>query len=53
MGQLEERVWPKIATGEIQAIIDTVYDIKDINKAHDQVASDTTLGKVVLAVIAA
>jgi len=52
MGQLEEQVWPKIATGEIQAIIDTVYDIKDINKAHDQVASDTTLGKVVLSVTA-
>ena len=53
MGQLEEQVWPKIATGEIQAIIDTVYDIKDVNKAHDQVASDTTLGKVVLSVVAA
>jgi len=53
MAQLEAQVWPKIATGEIQAIIDSVYDIRDISKAHDHVASDTTLGKVVLSVIPA
>jgi putative PIG3 family NAD(P)H quinone oxidoreductase len=48
MQQLEERVWPKLISGEIKPIVDTVFSIKDIAAAHDLVASDKTLGKVVL-----
>ena len=48
MRQLEERVWPKLTSGDIKPIIDTVLPIQEIAAAHDLVASDKTLGKVVL-----
>jgi putative PIG3 family NAD(P)H quinone oxidoreductase len=50
MQQLEELVWPKLVSGEIKPIVDTVFPIQDIEAAHDLVASDKTLGKVVLSV---
>jgi NADPH:quinone reductase-like Zn-dependent oxidoreductase len=50
MQQLAERVWPKIASKEIKPIIDTVFPIAEIEKAHELVASDKTIGKVVLSV---
>ena len=48
MNQLEERVWPKLISGDIKPIVDTVFPIQDVAAAHDLVASDKTLGKVVL-----
>jgi putative PIG3 family NAD(P)H quinone oxidoreductase len=53
MGQLETRVWPKIVSGEIKPILDTVFPITDIEQAHELVSSDTTVGKVVLLIEAA
>ncbi len=50
MSQLEERVWPKIASGEIKPVIEAVYPITKASEAHDLVATDNTVGKVVLAV---
>ena len=50
MAQLEEKVWPKIVSQEIQPIIEAVFPITEVADAHDLVASDTTTGKVILTV---
>lgn len=50
MQQLEEKVWPRIESGEIRPILDSTFAIEDIEAAHDLVASDKTIGKVVLTV---
>jgi putative PIG3 family NAD(P)H quinone oxidoreductase len=50
MQQLESLVWPKLASGDIKPIVDTVFPIEEIEAAHDLVASDKTLGKVILTV---
>jgi putative PIG3 family NAD(P)H quinone oxidoreductase len=50
MQQLESLVWPKLASGDIKPIVDTVFPIEEIDAAHDLVASDKTLGKVILTV---
>jgi NADPH:quinone reductase-like Zn-dependent oxidoreductase len=50
MQQLEEKVWPRIESGEIRPILDSTFTIEDIEAAHDLVASDETIGKVVLTV---
>jgi putative PIG3 family NAD(P)H quinone oxidoreductase len=52
MSQLFEQVWPRIETGEIKPILDTVFPIEEVEKAHDLVESDETVGKVVMSVIA-
>jgi len=50
MAQLHEQVWPKIESGEIRAIVDTVFPIQQTAAAHELVASDKTIGKVILSV---
>jgi putative PIG3 family NAD(P)H quinone oxidoreductase len=50
VAQLKENVWPKIASQEIQPIIEAVFPITEIAHAHDLVASNVTTGKVVLTV---
>ena len=50
MDALKERVWPKIETGAIRPIIDTVLPIDRADEAHRLVASNQTFGKVVLEV---
>ena len=50
LAELEQFVWPKITTGVIKPIIETIMPIEQANEAHDLVASDTTVGKVVLSV---
>ena len=50
MAELEHFVWPKISTGVIKPIIETIMPIEQANEAHALVASDTTVGKVVLSV---
>lgn len=50
MAQLKEKVWPKIETGEIKPIVDTVFPIEETDAAHELVASDKTIGKVILSV---
>ena len=51
MSQLVERVWPKIESGEIRPIADTILPITDADKAHELVASDRTIGKVILSTV--
>ena len=50
MTELYEKVWPKIESAEIRPILDTVFAIEEVAAAHDLVASDKTVGKVVLSV---
>lgn len=50
MGQLAERVWPKIESGEIRPVVDSTYAIEQVEDAHARVASNETIGKVVLTV---
>jgi putative PIG3 family NAD(P)H quinone oxidoreductase len=48
MDQLERRVWPKLASGEIKPIIDSVVPMASAEEAHRLIAGDGTFGKVVL-----
>ena len=50
MKQLEEKVWPKIVSKEIKPIIEASFPITKAADAHDLLASDTTIGKVILTV---
>jgi len=51
MSQLVSRVWPKIESGEIKPVIDSVYPITKANEAYDHVSSDQTFGKVCLQIL--
>ncbi len=51
MRQLGEKVWPKIEANEINPIVDTVFPIQQTEDAHALVASDKTIGKVILKVL--
>lgn len=44
--RLRKDVFPKLISGELKNVIDTVYDWKDIAKAHEHLEADKTLGKV-------
>jgi len=48
MDQLERRVWPKLGSGEIKPIVDTVVPMASADEAHRLIAADGTFGKVVL-----
>ena len=50
MAELGQYVWPKISQGEIVPIIQQVFPIQAAGEAHELVASDGTIGKVVLKV---
>ena len=50
MAELSQYVWPKISQGEIVPIIQQVFPIQAASEAHELVASDGTIGKVVLKV---
>jgi putative PIG3 family NAD(P)H quinone oxidoreductase len=50
MQALYENVWPKIASGEIRPIIDTVMPITQADQAHQLMASNKTFGKIILTV---
>ncbi|HKI75401.1 MAG TPA: NAD(P)H-quinone oxidoreductase [Pseudomonadales bacterium] len=50
MSQLEEKVWPRIVSGDIKPIVDSTFPIVQAEQAHDLVASDNTVGKVVMLV---
>ena len=49
MDGLEVHLWPKLESGAIKPIIETVVPMADAQKAHELVASNQTFGKVVLA----
>jgi NADPH:quinone reductase len=45
---LEDRVWPLIATGKIKPVIDSVYPLSDASAAHKRMESSRHIGKIVL-----
>ena len=48
MDALYERVWPFIATGEIKPIIEAEVSMADAASAHELIAGNQTIGKVIL-----
>ncbi|MDC3343189.1 NAD(P)H-quinone oxidoreductase [Pseudomonadales bacterium] len=50
MAELSQYVWPKISQGKIVPIIQQVFPIQSASAAHELMASDVTIGKVVLKV---
>jgi len=50
MDELQRVVWPLIEAGTVKPIVDTVVPLADAEAAHARVASDQTVGKVVMSV---
>ena len=50
MAELKTRVWPRIDSGEITAVIERVIRVEEAQQAHELLATDQTFGKLVLAV---
>jgi len=50
MSQMEERLWSVIASGGISVTVEAVLPIKKAEEGHALIASDQTIGKVVLEV---
>ena len=48
MRQMEQKLWPHFAAGEISVTIDSVLPITRAAEAHSLLASDQTVGKVIL-----
>jgi NADPH2:quinone reductase len=46
--ELEEQVWPLIASGEVLPKIDSVYAFEDIEKAHARMESSEHIGKIIV-----
>jgi NADPH2:quinone reductase len=47
---LEEKVWPLIAAGRVRPVIDSVFPLAEVGKAHARIEAADHFGKVVLAV---
>ncbi|MEV0267486.1 NAD(P)H-quinone oxidoreductase [Hamadaea sp. NPDC050747] len=50
---VRDEVWPMIEDGRIRPVIDTTFPVEEAAKAHERVAANAHLGKVVLTVTAA
>jgi NADPH:quinone reductase-like Zn-dependent oxidoreductase len=48
MDELERRVWPRIASGEIRPVIEERIPLPEAEQAHRLIAGDATFGKVLL-----
>ena len=48
MDQLFDNVWPHIEAGRIKPVIETTVPLPEAARAHAIVASNDTVGKVVL-----
>ncbi|WP_027967590.1 NAD(P)H-quinone oxidoreductase [Halomonas halocynthiae] len=48
--QLQEKVWPKLAQGEIKPLIHNSWPITQAAEAHDYLKTDANIGKLLLAV---
>lgn len=44
----EERFWPLFQSGQLKTVIDTTFPIEDAQTAHDYVAQNKNIGKVIL-----
>jgi putative PIG3 family NAD(P)H quinone oxidoreductase len=45
-----EQFWKQILANEIEPVIDSVYAIKEANKAHDYMRQNKNIGKIILTV---
>jgi NADPH2:quinone reductase len=50
MDQLAKNVWPGIESGAIKPIIEAEFPIQQVAEAHALMASNNTVGKIVLTV---
>ncbi|MBO79602.1 MAG: hypothetical protein CMQ22_08575 [Gammaproteobacteria bacterium] len=50
MDQLLQEVWPAIENGAIKPIIEAEYPIQQAAEAHALMASNNTVGKIILTV---
>ncbi len=50
IGALKTHVWPHFENGSLKPIIDTTFSIEEAGRAHALVASNETIGKVVLSI---
>ena len=51
--QFESGFWPLLKSGELKPIIDTTFPIQKANEAHEYVAQNKNIGKVILQVASA
>ena len=47
---LEERVWPRIARGDIRPVVDSIFPLADVRAAHARMERSEHVGKILLAV---
>ncbi|CAH1002222.1 Phthiocerol synthesis polyketide synthase type I PpsC [Neolewinella maritima] len=45
-----ERIWPHFADGTLIAVVDTIYDWEEVASAHDYMASNANVGKIVMTI---
>ncbi len=50
IARFKERFWGKIVAGTVKPVIDCIYDIEKIDEAHQYLAENKTVGKIVLKV---
>jgi NADPH2:quinone reductase len=48
--EISEHIMPAIVSGEIKPVIDSIYALSDVEKAHERMGSGEHAGKVILAV---
>jgi NADPH:quinone reductase len=48
---IEQRIWPLIAEGKLQPVIDSTFGLEDAAAAHQRIDDPEHIGKIVLAVI--
>lgn len=48
MDELSERVWPLLAAGDVTPVIEAALPIHEADRAHELMAGNDTVGKVVL-----
>jgi putative PIG3 family NAD(P)H quinone oxidoreductase len=51
MDELRSVVWPLIESGDIRPIVDSTFAVTDAEAAHQHVAANGTVGKVVLQIV--
>jgi len=44
----KNRFWPDFLEKKIKPIIDTIYPIQEIDKAHERLRTNSTIGKIVV-----
>ena len=49
-GALEAQVWPRIARGEIRAVVDSVFPLEEARDAHARMERSEHVGKILLEV---